>query len=91
MACSGGESVSHTDLAEGDSLSQVAVPEQPGSDWAAKQEGVNVIAWRTFLIRRRREELALAEESLATREAKIARRFDKLELSLRPSVGKLSI
>lgn len=54
MACSGGESVSHADLAEGDSLSQVAALLQSGSDWAAKQEGVKVIAWRTFLIRRRR-------------------------------------
>lgn len=54
MACSGGESVSLADLAEGDSLSQVAALLQPRSDWAAKQEGVKVIAWRTFLIRRRR-------------------------------------
>lgn len=54
MACSGGESVSHADLAEGDSLSQVAALLQSGSDWAAKQEGVKVIAWRRLHIRRQR-------------------------------------
>lgn len=91
MACSGGESVSHADMAEGDSLSPVAALNNRGviggETRGRKGDCMADIPYQAKALRTR----ACRSESCDPPPAKIARRFDKLEFSLRPSVGERSI